>query len=234
MPTQRTQPAEFLPVLSRGKHRRPRHGACLMEYTSFLAGERWSDHPACTHPLIAELARQVNDFVSDASRQRLADLVPDLIGLTGDDLRIDVRVSLRAARAAVPVVADELQRVMAVAIVGCERLNAELGGYPGAPLSDESTAALASVPRTAEWADRFAQGLSISRRTFRRQTAPSIVRYAVQGIARACIPDPDAVLHDVLVGAIADGKALSIRQPTEAAPASAPTGSEQVRAPFSG
>ncbi len=28
-----------------------------MELASYLAGERWSDHPACTHPLLAEAAR---------------------------------------------------------------------------------------------------------------------------------------------------------------------------------
>ena len=35
-----------LPILSRGKHRSPRKGACFMEFASLLAGERWSDHPA--------------------------------------------------------------------------------------------------------------------------------------------------------------------------------------------
>ena len=41
-------PPALLPVLSRGKHRNPRKGACFMEFASLLAGERWSDHPACT------------------------------------------------------------------------------------------------------------------------------------------------------------------------------------------
>ncbi|MEJ7744096.1 MAG: hypothetical protein WKF73_17085 [Nocardioidaceae bacterium] len=41
---------DVVPVLSRGKHRNPRKGACFMEFASFLAGERWSDHPRCTHP----------------------------------------------------------------------------------------------------------------------------------------------------------------------------------------
>jgi hypothetical protein len=48
---------DMLPVLSRGKHRNPRKGACFMELASYLAGERWSDHPACTHPLLASVAR---------------------------------------------------------------------------------------------------------------------------------------------------------------------------------
>ena len=45
-----------LPILSRGRHRNPKRGACFMELASVLAGERWSDHPSCTHPLLAQLA----------------------------------------------------------------------------------------------------------------------------------------------------------------------------------
>ena len=183
-----------------------------MEYTSFLAGERWSDHPACTHPLIAELARQVNDFISDDGRQRLAELVPDMIGLTGDDLRIDVRVALRAAQTALPIAAEDRQRMMAVAVLTCERLLADLDHCPGAPLSQESSDALALAPGAATWATRYTRNRPISHRTFRRQTAPIIVRYAVQGIACACIPDPDPILHDLLVAAIEDCKAVPAQQ----------------------
>jgi hypothetical protein len=50
------QPPALLPLLSRGKHRSPLKGACFMEFASMLAGERWSDHPACTHPLLAAVA----------------------------------------------------------------------------------------------------------------------------------------------------------------------------------
>ena len=65
---------DVLPVLSRGKHRNPRKGACFMELASYLAGERWSDHPPCTHALLATVARLVNDFTSDVARPRLAHL----------------------------------------------------------------------------------------------------------------------------------------------------------------
>src|SRR6266498_6021242 len=70
------QPPALLPMLSRGKHRSPRRGACFMEFASLLAGERWSDHPACTHPLLSAVARHVNDWTSDAGRPRLAPLIP--------------------------------------------------------------------------------------------------------------------------------------------------------------
>jgi hypothetical protein len=39
------QPPDLFPILSPGKHRNPRSGACFMELASLLAGERWSDHP---------------------------------------------------------------------------------------------------------------------------------------------------------------------------------------------
>ena len=63
---------DLMPVLSRGKHRSARKGACFMELASFLAGERWSDHPQCTHPLLASVARMVNDATSDDARARVS------------------------------------------------------------------------------------------------------------------------------------------------------------------
>ena len=60
-----------MPILSPGRHRSPRRGACFMEFASYLAGERWSDHPECTHRTLALLARMVNDRTSEAGRARL-------------------------------------------------------------------------------------------------------------------------------------------------------------------
>jgi hypothetical protein len=198
------QPA-LLPVLSRGKHRNPRKGACFMEFASMLAGERWSDHPACTHPLLAAVARNVNDYTSDAGRSRLAELIPSVIGLTGDDLHIDAEIALGAARLALPVAAAERQGVLAVAVLSCERVLAELDGRPAGTLGERSRAALAQVPHAAAWARRFtgaAPGPATSARRFRTQAAPTIVRNATVGIAQACVPDPDGMLRDLLVQAI--------------------------------
>jgi hypothetical protein len=195
---------DLLPVLSRGKHSGPRKGACFMEFASLLAGERWSDHPACTHPLLAAVARHVNDYTSDAGRSRLAGLIPSVIGLNGDDLHIDVWIALRSATIALPVVSAERQRVMAVSVLACERLLAELDGRPADDLRAPSRSAMAQAPHAAKWAHRFSTGVRSTPRRFRRHIAPSIVASAVEGIARACVPDPDALLRDVLVGAIAD------------------------------
>jgi hypothetical protein len=196
------QPPPLLPFLSRGKHRNPRKGACFMELASVLAGERWSDHPACTHPLLAQVARQVNDATSDAGRQRLAPLIPSVIGLTGQDPRIDPEVALACATLALPVVAAERQRVLAVAVLACERVLAELDGRPAGSLRERSRSALARAPHAAAWAAEFSSGVRTSARGFGRQAAPTIVGDAVQGIAHACVPDPDGMLRDLLLGAI--------------------------------
>jgi hypothetical protein len=195
----------LLPMLSRGKHRSPRTGACFMEFASLLAGERWSDHPACTHPLLAAAARHVNDYTSDAGRPRLVTLIPSVIGLTGHDLRIDARIALRSAILALPVVAAERQRVMAVSVLSCDRMLAELDGRPAAELEAPSRHALARAPLAAQWASRFADTASsvrVTAKRFRDQSAPTIVHSAVAGIAQACVPDPDAMLRDLLVQAI--------------------------------
>src|SRR6478609_6312724 len=142
---------DAVPILSRGKHRKPEKGACFMEFASYLAGERWSDHPACTHPLLASLARQINDRVSDSHRQQLVRAVPDVIGLTGSDLHIDTAIALRAATAALPVAGDEQQVVLAAAIVNTEALIAELDGAAEAAPGPLGRAALELVPDAAPW-----------------------------------------------------------------------------------
>jgi hypothetical protein len=205
---------ELMPVLSRGKHRNPRRGACFMEMASFLAGERWSDHPACTHPLLAGLARLVNDSVTDGVRPQLIPLIPSVIGLTSDDLHMDAAIALRSALTALPIAAAPRQHVLATAVLGCERVLAELDGRHRDYLSPQSRKVLDQVPEAAAWARSFSSGLRVSRRTFRAQTAPHVLTIAVQSIALACAPDVEQRLVDLLAATIADCQALIL---TEAA-----------------
>ncbi|WP_200926710.1 hypothetical protein [Sphaerimonospora mesophila] len=184
-----------------------------MELASYLAGERWSDHPACTHPLLAAVARLVNDHTSDAARHRLAELIPSVIEVTGDDPRLDVRIALRCATTALPVVAHERQLAMAVSILSAEHVLAGLDGNAG--MAERSREALAQVPEAARWAAEFGRGVRVSLKGFRRYAAPNTVQLAVRGIARACVPDPDALLCDLLAGAIADCRALVRPAPAE-------------------
>ena len=68
-----------------GSHLGPEDGVCLMEAVSGFVGLPWSDEPVCTHPLVAHLARLVNDASSDDGRQRLARFVPRLATAGGDE-----------------------------------------------------------------------------------------------------------------------------------------------------
>jgi hypothetical protein len=74
------QPAA-MPVLSRGRYRGPVRGACFLEYTALLAGEPFSDHPACVDGELAAVLRHANDRLSDGDRFRLTPLLGRAIGL---------------------------------------------------------------------------------------------------------------------------------------------------------
>lgn len=109
-----TQPPVGLPLLGRGAHPAPGRGACLMEATALLAGEPHTDRPATVHPVLAALARVVNDAVSDPARPALLTLAPQLIGTAaaGADLnRALVALCCREAWAvALPIWGPRLRR----------------------------------------------------------------------------------------------------------------------------
>jgi len=190
-----------------------------MEMASFLAGERWSDHPACTHTLLANLARLVNDHVDDELRPRLIPLIPSVIGLTSDDVHVDLAIALRSARTALPIAAADRQNVLAAAVIRSERVLAELDGRDGGvgdSLSSHSRQVLDQVPDAARWARSFSSGVRLSPKTFRAKIAPHILSVAVEGIAQACAPDVEQRLVDLFVATVADCQALIL---TDGAPA---------------
>ena len=200
----------LMPTLSPGRHRNPKKGACFMEFASFLAGERWSDHPACTHPLLAALARDVNDLSSDAARAQLMPLVNRVIGLASDDPRVWTAISVRAAVAALPVASFDRQRALAVGI-----LNALDGSVEhDVQLTELAESALAQAPDAARWARRYIDSMLLSRE-FGPQAAVTMVHTASVGIALACVLDSDRRLAEVLEFAIEDLEALlSHREPS--------------------
>ena len=200
---------DWMPVLSRGKHRNPRRGACFMEMASFLAGEGWSDQPACTHPLLAELARLVNDTVTERWRPQLVPMIPSVIGLTSDDLYMDATIALRAATVALPIAAESRQRALAIAVLRCEGVLAELDGRDPGTLTSRSRQVLDEVPAAEAWARSFSSGKPVSPQTFREKIAPHVLKVAVLGIALACAPDVQQRLVDLLAQAIADCEGLT-------------------------
>lgn len=178
-----------VPVLSRGRHRSPRRGACFMEMASFLAGERWSDHPTCTHPVLAELARWVNDMLDDAHRQRLVTMVPEIVGLNPDDPRATTALLLTAARAALPVAAHERQNLLALAILNAERVLADQDGRSPGHLSQASRDALMSSPAAERWARVQLTRIGFSPAGVRPSSAAKVMVLAVDGMGRAWIDD---------------------------------------------
>lgn len=178
-----------------------------MEYASLLAGETWSDHPNCTHALLASVARQVNDHTSDDARPRLVTLIPSVIGLNGDDPRIDVRIAIRCAAMAIPVVAESRQRALAVSLLAARQVFDELGEARSEEddrLLHHAAGALASVPHATRWAQEFTAEHHVTAEAFRKRSAPAAVRVAIVGIAEAAISDPDDRLQELLSTVIDD------------------------------
>ncbi len=198
-----SSPPLGMPVLSRGRHRSPHKGACFMEMASYLAGERWSDHPACTHAGLAALARATNDRSSDDARSALAPLIPDVVGLSSADPSLDARLALLCATRALPVAAQERQQVMAVAALAADQALATEDGRAPGQLLPGTRAALDRAPQADAWARRFGAEAASRRQGYHRDAVPHVVGYAAVSIAEACIEDPDAMLRQLLVDAIA-------------------------------
>lgn len=205
---------ELMPTLARGKHRSARHGACFMEMASFLAGERWSDRPACTHRLLSTLARLVNDNTPDDDRQLLAPLIPSVIGLHSDDPRWDAVIARGSAASALPIASESRQRALAVGLITCGRMFDKLDGRPRGTIDRQTSEAIARVPLAWAWAQRFAgDHEAASTKAFRQHAAPRIVLTSVAGITEACIGDPAARLRALLQRAIDDCTALMPQRP---------------------
>ena len=196
-----------------------------MEMASYLAGERWSDHPRCTHPLLAVVARLVNDHTSDRHRTRLSELVPSVIGLTTTDPR-----ARRLHRPALchDGAADRIRRTSARdgrVRAGCRADACHVGRPPGRRSPTVEHRRVESAPLAASWARSFVSPHDVSIEEFRRVGAPHIARLAVLGIAQACVPDPDEQLHDLLAAAIAECATVCARGQV----ASLPPAGEELR-----
>jgi ribonuclease D len=66
--------------LGRGRHTSPESGACVMELTSMLAGEAFSDRPQSACPVISSFLRAYNDRVNDERRQDLYRYAAEAVG----------------------------------------------------------------------------------------------------------------------------------------------------------
>jgi hypothetical protein len=161
-----------------------------------LAGERWSDHPPCTHPLLGQLARQVNDLTGDTERQYLAPLIPSVVGRKGDD-RTWLTIAVAVASSVVVDVPEPSQRVLAGGLLQAEQLCADAGPEL-AETRRQARAALDQVPGAVRWVEKLAIRHRITARTFERHCAPTMVRFAVEGVAATGRPDCAQRLRELL------------------------------------
>lgn len=197
---------DVLPVLAVGHHRDPRDGGCLMEWVSLLAGERWSDHPACTHPLLAHLARSVNDRVSDVSRHALLDLAPLLTGARTGDPSWLLEIAVVTVRHALRRAGALDGRDLAVALLTLDRLLAPPDGREPAELRVATAEALATVPTAAAWAEDFTRAMG----------PPRHVRGLTRGIVDASVTtvsassDADGALVAMLTDAVLTYQDLAV------------------------
>jgi hypothetical protein len=82
--------------LARGQHTGPGDGACLMEAAAYLAGEAWSDAPACASDVIAGLLRTWNDLLPERPRQELRRYLPRIVASQGTPAQETQRAELAA------------------------------------------------------------------------------------------------------------------------------------------
>ena len=73
-------------TLKSGAHDNIADGACLLEVASYLAGERWTDHPKCVSPVLGAYGRRLNDGLPDDPRQQLKAFLPAMLNTAGDGL----------------------------------------------------------------------------------------------------------------------------------------------------
>ncbi|UFU06219.1 hypothetical protein [Ruania halotolerans] len=210
-----------MPMLARGRHRNPRRGACFMELASYLAGESWSDAPACTDPALAHVARLVNDLTPDQSRPLLASLIPSVIGLRNLGPGFEDELALIAAVHALPIASQSRQRGLAV---GVGRTLGEFGTYrtdASAQVRSRARHALGEMPALEQWAREFVDTMGSGRRGRpARSSASTITEMAVRGIADACVPDPEDRMRALLAEVIAHarGHVTGDREPPELLP----------------
>jgi hypothetical protein len=124
-----------------------------MELASVLAGERWSDHPASVHPVLAAVARVVNDRVSEQDRARLEQLVPAMIGTATDDIESDARLVLICSCAALAEESVRSHTEMRAEVEAAQRM-AERA--LAAPTGAFIATLLASSPTARRWYRRAA------------------------------------------------------------------------------
>jgi hypothetical protein len=98
--------------LGKGRHKSAANGMGTMEAVAWLAGERHSDRPDCTCPVIAAYVRPISDWADDEQRQQLRAFLPRLIGSRSADhvVRRAEFLAHQTVTVFLPLMYDELKQ----------------------------------------------------------------------------------------------------------------------------
>ena len=146
MPAIHTDRLAAITTLERGNHEADSAKMCAMEAVAYIAGEPWSDAPACASPVIAAFLRSWNDALPDADRARLLlPLLSDVIGTRTTDADDETRAWMAT---------DWLVRVNAPALLD---LTPSLAAHAAAlralpPIMSSAVARDSQLVITAAWA----------------------------------------------------------------------------------
>lgn len=146
---------DFGPIhLSAGSHTCPLEGMCVMEMVSFLAGEKWSDRPACSSAVISKFAQIINDKTGQEGRDHLQLYIPKLLGTASpkhEKARCEYLV-WQSIRVFTPIVLE-----VAELHIHAERLRRYQGGFSSlVNICEDATTDAARATTTATAAARAA------------------------------------------------------------------------------
>jgi hypothetical protein len=127
---------------------------CVMQLTSYIAGEPWTDHPACVSPALTAFCIVWNDALPDEDRDRLLKpFIPRLVGTAGAAADEEKRAWMAT---------DWLARTFAPAWLRLAKLDEHAAALETLPaletdeLADAAMAVLSAAESAAESAARSA------------------------------------------------------------------------------
>jgi len=198
-------------TLKSGGHDNFAEGSCLLEAVSYIAGEPWSDHPACVSPVLGAYGRRLNDRLNNEDRQKLKPFIPRLIGTAGDGQ--DEARGYLAADWAIRVVTPRWLDAAGLTVPAAELRALQ-------PIVDAQTAEAAEEParqaRAEAWAAR-----QKSRDTLRERVKAELAKRGIPAVAVAVAADVDAAVAAAVAVAVAVDAAVAVDVAVDAAVAAA-------------
>lgn len=173
-----------------------------MEYASVLAGEPWSDAARITHPVLADLARKVNDASTDHGRQQLAGLIPELITGYRRDSALAHRLARRVLLRALDVATGDRRRTLSVALLAAERACGPGAPAPGDGDRQAVRARLRDPDPDLLWALQFTRPHA-RHAAYDDRPVLAAVELAVRTVVQEGGHRTDELLRDLLVDCIA-------------------------------